>query len=108
MSVGVAEGLKPPPIVVGVSGIDAFAGYREPVAPGIDWNKLIGLPPFQMFAAETFEFPADQYMQAMTYILHHNSSIPGALQKLFDGYCQWHAAKGHWPNETPTGELINA
>ena len=100
--------VKPPPIIVGVQGIDAFRGHQEPAEQlaEINWDHLIGLPPFQMFAGEVFEFPHDQYEQAMQYLLHQLSQTPGGPQELYDTYCRWHTVKGYWPLEDPMGRLI--
>jgi len=92
---------KPPTIRVGVEGIDAAkqkgdAGYAEP-AP-IDWAHIFALPPFQMFVNEKYG---------------QNVADPALLIRatgeaaLYQSYCDWHKAKGYWPNETPTGELIS-
>lgn len=81
---------KPEPICirVGVQGFVAFEAKPDPVAPDIDWQRLSGLPPFSMFLAE-----------------RHQSDVPAPSPDLYAEYCQWHAAKGYWPNETPLGTL---
>ena len=82
-----AESTKPPPIRVGVSGFSAFeAKPGAPAGQAIDWQRLEGLPSFEMFLAET-----RQKAQRSA--------------DFYDQYCQWHANKGYWPNETPMGEL---
>lgn len=82
------EPCKPPPIVVGVQGFVATRSAIDetPAAPAIDWARLLELPAFSMFLAERGE-PAQQTLDF--YAL----------------YCQWHEAKGYWPNETPMGVL---
>lgn len=79
---------KPPAQGVGVEGFNAFAAKPETQAPVIDWSHVCGLPAFEMFMAE-----------------RHPHGEP-TTRALFDEYCQWHANKGCWPNETPLGELV--
>ncbi len=81
-----AESTKPPPIRVGVSGFNAFEAKLAAQPERIDWLRLEGLPAFQMYLGET--------RQAAQRSLD-----------FYDQYCQWHANKGYWPNETPMGEL---
>ena len=78
---------KPPTIRVGVEGFNAFAAKPEPPLAAIDWHRLAELPAFQMFMADRVP----------------NEAPPSWA--LYDEYCQWHTAKGYWPNETPMGEL---
>lgn len=104
----VQAAVKPPPIVVGVQGIDASV-VNTPDEPGaaIDWHHLSRLPPFQMFAEEVFEVQGGQVdIKAIEYILHQLTGQPGALDRLFQDYCQWHKEKGYWPKEDPMGRLI--
>ena len=77
---------KPPTLRVGVSGFNAFEAKPAAQPERIDWLRLEGLPAFQMFLAET-----RQKAQRSA--------------DFYDQYCQWHANKGYWPNETPMGEL---
>ena len=80
---------KPPTLRVGVSGFSAFeAKPGAPDGQAIDWQHLEALPAFEMFLAET-----RQKAQRSA--------------DFYDQYCQWHAIKGYWPNETPKGELID-
>ena len=81
--------MKPPTQIAGVQGIDATRFSADNLPP-INRHRLAGLPPFQMFAAEKGKQPA-------ALVLQHE-----AVQE----YVAWHKAKGHWPNETPFGELI--
>lgn len=83
--------LKPPPIRVGVEGFVAFEAKPDAPVQAIDWPRIAGLPAFQMFMAE-----------------RHQAGDVQPSPVLYDEYCQWHADKGYWPNETPTGELKNA
>ena len=98
-----SEAVKPPPIRVQTQGIEA-----KPVTmnvEAIDWKRLIGLPSFQMFAAE--RWPNDTGADSEG----HAANVAGANgyePALYETYCQWHKDKGYWPNETPMGELIAA
>jgi hypothetical protein len=88
---------KPEPIRVGVSGFSAFdpAPVKE---AAIDWGRIIGLPPFQMFAAERLGMtstPPDGTLIAMVREADRAS--------LYAEYAQWHAKKGCWPKEDPLG-----
>ncbi len=91
------EQQKPPTIRVGVIGFDGFSAKQA-----INWERLITLPPFQMFAAEKLNdcCSKDAQQHAIAFV-----QMNGAGQDLYEKYCEWHAAKGHWPNETPMGEL---
>ena len=79
---------KPETFSIGVPGFSAFEAKPGPAAPAVDWQRLSGLPPFSMFLAE-----------------RHQSDVPAPSPELYAEYCQWHAAKGYWPNETPLGVL---
>ena len=81
--------MKPPTQIAGVQGIDAT---RFPVSnpPPVNRQRLVGLPPFQMFAAEKRQLPAALVLQ----------------DEAVNEYIQWHQVKGYWPGETPFGELI--
>ena len=78
---------KPEPIRVGVSGFVAFEAKPNAPAHHIDWDRLAGLPAFQMYLAET-------------------GMKPEPSDALYSAYCAWHSSKGYWPNETPMGELM--
>lgn len=93
---------KPPPIIVGVSGIDGFVS--EP-SKQHNWRFISGLPPFQMFAVERSQRPAHMIAEWMTEFLSGEMQKVGP-DEFFNQYCQWHKAKGYWPNETPLGKLI--
>lgn len=100
---------KPPPIVLGVSGIESQVVVNTQTPDGrsnIDWQRLIGLPPFQLFMASQLAFEPDQYDPTVRYFLHQQSQNLGGLQKLFDEYCCWHKQKNQWPKETPLGYLL--
>lgn len=96
---------KPPPIAVGVSGIQSQAVVNK--SDSVDWwhwEKVIGFPPFEMFLREHFGI-TENYMDAARVVLvqHHNN---GTLHQLFDDYCVWHKATGNWKKEDPLGNII--
>lgn len=82
--------MKPPTQIAGVQGIDATRFPVDDVIPKRFRDRLAGLPPFQMFAAEKRQLPAALALQ----------------DEAVREYVEWHKAKGYWPNETPFGELI--
>lgn len=90
---------KPPTICVGVEGI------APAPAPGrterIDWTRLIGLPPFQLYAAERGGLPADHTLARVGEWVRTQEE-----RALYADYCRWHASKGCWPGETPMGEVM--
>lgn len=94
---------KPEPIRVGVEGIAPKPIELTPERPRIDWAHLFGLPPFQMFAIERARKSPADVMAWMPAWARAQSE-----QALFNDYCQWHAAKGYWPKETPLGASIDA
>ena len=91
---------NPPPIRVGVEGI---APAPTPArAERIDWTRLIGLPPFQMYAINRGGIPADNIMDRIgDWVRSHDDTA------LYADYCEWHAMKGCWTNETPDGRLLD-
>lgn len=80
---------KPPTQIAGVQGIDATRFPADEVIPKRLRDRLAGLPPFQMFAAEKRQLPTALVLQ------------DEAVQE----YMAWHKAKGYWPNETPLGQV---
>ena len=92
---------KPPPIRVGVEGIAPKPIELTPQRPRIEWERLFGLPPFQMYAVERARKSPDDVMAWMPAWARAQSE-----QALFDDYCQWHTRKGCWPNETPLGGAV--
>ena len=66
---------KPQTIRVGVQGFSAFEAKPDTAAPAIGWLQS------------------------------HQSDDPAQSPELYAEYCQGHAAKGYWPNETPLGEI---
>ena len=81
---------KPPTQIAGVQGIDATRFPGDEVIPKRLRDRLAGLPPFQMFAAEKRQLPAALVLQ----------------DEAGQEYMAWHKAKGYWPNETPFGEVV--
>ena len=94
---------KPPTQIAGVQGIAPKPIELTPDRPRIDWAHLFSLPPFQMFAIERArKSPADVMAWMPGWARSHESE-----QALFDDYCEWHANKGCWPKETPTGAPLD-
>lgn len=90
---------KPPPIRVGVEGI---APAPTPArAERIDWTRLIGLPPFQLYAVERGGLSADRILARIGEWVRTQDE-----RALYADYCRWHASKGCWPGETPMGEVM--
>ncbi len=91
--------VKPAPLRVGVTGINAVqfgAAPERPKRPPIDF--IVRLPPFEMFAAEKLGVPGNAVAQRAVRNLAAEPSV-------LDEYETWHAAKGRWPAETPYGVL---
>lgn len=98
---------KPPTQTAGVNGIDAHGGMGEapieqPSQQYIDWQKLIGLPAFEMFV---FEESGQQAGASASEWVSQRRSTMGD-EKLYDLYAKWHKAKGLWVGESPMGVLI--
>lgn len=97
---------KPPTQTAGVGGIDAHGGMGEapadqPFQQYIDWNRLVGLPAFEMFV---FEESGQQGASANEWVIARRSSMGD--DKLYDLYTKWHEQKGLWLNETPLGKEV--
>ncbi|MGO2504843.1 MAG: hypothetical protein ACTH7L_01870 [Psychrobacter alimentarius] len=92
---------KPPTQIAGVTGIDAHGSMGE--APVINWHHLIRLPSFEMFVLE--ESGQHVGSAAVEWINSRRQTMGD--DKLYDLYASWHKKKGLWPDETPTGELVN-
>ena len=92
---------KPPTIRVGVQGFVAF----EAVPSAINWAHLVELPPFQMYAVERSGKAPGEVMAWLPEFMNEQGAKLGE-QGLYDDYCQWHAAKGYWPKEDPTGRVV--
>ena len=94
--------VKPPPQVLGVSGIK-----ETPIVihdAKINWALVAALPPFQMFLAER-DGPNQTGKNSQEWATQVAMRLAAAVndQALFDEYAAWHEAKGYWPNETPMG-----
>lgn len=95
------EAMKPPPIMVGASGI---APEKMEPSKAIDWRRLSGLPAFQMFAVERSKRGGDAMLWMADFLVMEGQRI--GPEVLYVEYCQWHRNKGLWPDETPLGHLI--
>ena len=97
---------KPPTQTAGVTGIDAHGSMGgapiEPASHTIDWNKIVGLPSFEMFVFEE----SGQHAGASADEWVANRRAGMGDKPLYELYAKWHKAKGYWPDETPMGELI--
>lgn len=93
---------KPPTQTAGVQGIAAIPVVLTPEpATRINWSVVFALPPFQMYAAERARRSHGDVMAWMpSWAREHGE------QDLYEDYCKWHAEKGCWPNEDPTGRAI--
>lgn len=96
--------VKPPPQVLGVSGI-----AEQPIVihdAKINWALVAALPPFQMFLAER-DGPNQTGQNSQQWATGVAMRLAAAVndQALFDEYAAWHQAKGYWPNETPLGQV---
>ena len=99
-----AAPVKPPPQVLGVSGIEAAPIIIHDAK--INWATVASLPPFQMYLAER-DGPNQTGKNAQewaTQVAMHLAATTSDTA-LFDAYCAWHTAKGYWPNETPLGQV---
>lgn len=96
---------KPPPTVLGVSGINdtTFGGAG---APSPEWVFLVNHPPFQMYVAAQIgtEGEPDAVLRCIGYVQQHMEKED--LAGLLDRYSSWFHSRGSWPNETPMGELV--
>lgn len=94
--------VKPPPQVLGVSGI-----AEQPIVihdAKINWAMVAALPPFQMFLAER-DGPNQTGKNAQEWATGVAVRLAASVgdEALFAEYAAWHEAKGYWPNETPMG-----
>lgn len=100
---------KPPTQIAGVSGIDGHGAMGEapidtvePVAPAINWHRLISLPAFEMFVFEQSGLTA--YPALSEWVENRREALGD--DKLYKLYADWHSDKGYWINETPDGNVI--
>lgn len=88
---------------------DARLG-RLSAESGVDWCAVMALPAFQMFLQEQHGITLYVNSRPLDHGLSDDFilglSVSSAVT-LFEEYDKWHAAKGCWPNETPTGQLID-
>lgn len=100
---------KPPTQVAGVVGIadiPIVVGSGDTGKQTINWNRLLGLPPFQMYACEKVPALVEAFAQDILHPRIEEWLHQHAPEELYASYCKWHADKGCWPNETPMGEVI--
>lgn len=100
---------KPPVQKVGVPGFESFQSKKKgDDEKGINWPKLITLPSYKLFISEKFDKESFISQQDDRWSLSHTKTQieKNGEEELFKMYCDWHHKKGHWPNETPMGELI--
>lgn len=97
---------KPPTQTAGVTGIDGHGAMGEapiePAKPSIDWQKLVGLPAFEMFV---FDESGQSGASAGEWVSNRRATMGD--EKLYDLYAKWHKTKGYWANETPMGCVID-
>ena len=96
--------VKPPPQVLGVSGI-----AEQPIVihdAKINWAVVAALPPFQMFLAER-DGPNQTGKNSQEWATGVAMRLAASTsdEALFDAYAAWHEAKGCWPNETPMWQV---
>lgn len=91
---------KPPTQIAGVTGIDGHGAMGE--APVINWFKLVDLPAFEMFVSE--QSGLHTKVTVDNWVKDRRATLGDS--PFYDQYAAWHAKKGFWPNETPTGELM--
>lgn len=96
---------KPPTQIAGVNGIDGHGAMGEaPIEPFqqyIDWQKLIGLPAFEMFVFEE----SGQHAGASASEWVSNRRATMGDESLYKLYASWHERKELWANESPMGIL---
>lgn len=99
---------KPPTQIAGVSGIDGHGAMGEappdtvePVAPTIDWHRLISLPAFEMFVRE--QSGHDVGSLASEWVNSRREALGDSV--FYNKYAEWHKNKGLWLNESPIGKI---
>lgn len=98
---------KPPAQRVAISGIDATRVGFAQSASGMQWERIVALPPFQEYV-RACGFPPDDGMNAdewaaMFVMQQARSGVPEA--KFFADYARWFEQSGRWPGELPTGGM---
>lgn len=95
---------KPPAQRVAVAGFDMSKIGMTKGGSAIQWETLIGHPPFHMFMSEQgFPNPdgKDAAELAVDFIIEQSKSKPELV--FYAEYAKWFKDKGFWPNETPFG-----
>lgn len=97
---------KPPTQIAGVNGIDGHgamgAAPIDPFQQYIDWQKLIGLPAFEMFVFE--ESGQQAGSSASEWVANRRATMGD--EPLYKLYASWHERKGLWVGETPMGRVL--
>lgn len=96
---------KPPTQGVGVVGIEDIPIVLTPEKK-VNWHLVGSLPPFQMYVASLVPVPADRDSQTWAIEYATRTGAQRGDEALLNAYCEWHAAKGYWPKESPFGELL--
>ncbi|THJ36163.1 hypothetical protein E8K88_02545 [Lampropedia aestuarii] len=98
---------KPPAQMVSIpSGIDATAVFgMTRRAGGIDWEKVVTLPTFQMYVAESkFPNPNDLDSQKLAISFVQSAISSGKdEQQFYEEYALWFDQKACWHHESPMG-----
>lgn len=101
---------KPPTQIAGVQGIAPKPIELTPARQPIDWMRLSGLPPFQMYLRETRRASLSEIAR-IADAANRDRQIEALMAvidrlgpQLYDEYAEWHREKGCWPHETPMGE----
>jgi len=96
-------GSKPPTQSVSVAGFKADLYAADEVK--IDWNTLLNIPKFQMYATEKTGRSIGNVMEWIVDFMHQEVNQRGE-QVAFQDYSMWHDKKGYWKNEDVYGALI--
>lgn len=95
---------KPPTQTAGVQGFEAHAAMASaPAEPHINWQKLTGLPAFEMFVFEQTGLGVS--VDATNWVAQRRATLSDSV--LYDQYAAWHKDKGQWVGETPMGEVLD-
>ena len=94
---------KPEPITVSVTWF--LAEQPMGMTPPINWNVVIELPKFQMFACERSHKSHEDVMSWIVAFVEELVGEFGNEHDAFAVYEAWHDEKGYWKNETIFGEL---
>lgn len=94
---------KPPTQTVSTEGFSAELYASDEVK--VDWNKLIQLPKFQMFACEQAKLSHTNVTQWIPNFVRSKIQELGD-KSFFNLYSAWHSNKHYWDHETVYGELL--